>query len=192
MINIVKKLDSFFDLDAWTRGYMSSWPTSACPASRSQPLTRPLCVQVVMLNSRQTMIDTAPQRAALELSMIIDTAEQRRNVSGSSRKSSMVAWETTLEDVIEDEEEEEQESSVQGTVLEAEGEEDEEDKDKTMEENVVGVGEQIIDEFMDCYSIDLQFLIHWEGMTVPEKLDFTLEKCLAKTLITPLLFMREE
>lgn len=103
-----------------------------------------------MLNSRQTMMDTAPQRAALELSMIIDTAEQRQNVSGSSRKSSMLAWETTLEDVMEDEDEEEeydQESVMEGTVLEAEGEEeDEEDRDKTMEEeNMVGVWRQIVD-----------------------------------------------
>lgn len=110
-----------------------------------------LCIQVVMLNARQTMMGTAPQRAALELSMIIDTAEQRRNVSGSSRKSSMVAWETTLEDVIEDVDEEEeqeeeydQESPMEGTVLEVEDEEEEEDK--TMEEdNMVGVGWQIID-----------------------------------------------
>lgn len=114
-----------------------------------------------MLNSRQTMMDTAPQRAALELSMIIDTAEQRRNVSGSSRKSSMVAWETTLEDVIEDEDEDEeeeyeQESPMEGTVLEAEDEEDEEDRDQTLEdENMVGVRWLIMNLFMSCYFIDL-------------------------------------
>lgn len=103
-----------------------------------------LSIQVVVLNSQPAMLDSAPHRAAMELSMIIDEAEQRRNVSGRARKSSMVAWETTLEDVLEDEDEDgedEEESAMEGTVLEAGGEEDEEeDKDRTMEEEkTVGV-----------------------------------------------------
>ena len=75
-------------------------------------------------------MDGAPHRSALEVSLIMDEAEQRR----TKRKSSMVAWETSLEDVMEDggeeedeeEEEEEEESPMEGTVLEAEDEEEEE------------------------------------------------------------------
>lgn len=96
--------------------------------------------QVVVLNSRPVVLDDAPHKSAMELSMIIDEADQRRNVSGRGRKSSLVAWETSLEDVLEDEdgedwdeEEEEEESVMEGTVLEAGGEEDEEDE-RTMEE----------------------------------------------------------
>lgn len=75
----------------------------------------------------------------MELSLIIDEADCRRNVSGRGRKSSLVAWETSLEDVLEDEDGEEgeedgeEESMMEGTVLEAGGE-DEEKWDVTMEE----------------------------------------------------------
>ncbi|XP_044034097.1 kinesin-like protein KIF20B isoform X3 [Siniperca chuatsi] len=99
-----------------------------------------LAQKVVVLNSRPVVLDDAPHKSAMELSMIIDDADQRRNVSGRGRKSSLVAWETTLEDVLEDEdgeewEEEEEESVMEGTVLEAGGEEDEqEEEDMTVEE----------------------------------------------------------
>ncbi|XP_051275749.1 kinesin-like protein KIF20B isoform X2 [Dicentrarchus labrax] len=100
-----------------------------------------LAQKVVVLNSRPVVLDDAPHRSAMELSMIIDEADRRRNVGGRGRKSSMVAWETTLEDVLEDgeewqeEEEEEEESVMDGTVLEAGGEEEEEEEeDRTMEE----------------------------------------------------------
>ncbi len=96
------------------------------------------------MNSRPVIPDEAPHRSAMELSMIIDEADRRRNVSGRGRKSSLVAWETTLEDVLEDEdgeewdeeqEEEEEESVMEGTVLEAGDEEDDdEEEDRTMEE----------------------------------------------------------
>lgn len=69
----------------------------------------------------------------MELSVLIDEADQRRNVSGRGRKTSMIAWETTLEDVMEDEDAEESEqedSTMEGTILE-EGEE------KNMEEQKV-------------------------------------------------------
>lgn len=85
------------------------------------------------MNSKPASLDDAPHRSALELSMIIDEADQRRNLSGRGRKTSMVAWETTLEDVMEDEdaeEWEEEESMMEGTVLDAGGEEENE----TMEE----------------------------------------------------------
>lgn len=105
-----------------------------------------LSVQVVVVNSRPVVPDEAPHRSAMELSMIIDEADRRRNVSGRGRKSSLVAWETTLEDVLEDEdgeewdeeedmEEEDEESVMEGTVLEAGGEEDDDEEgDRTMEE----------------------------------------------------------
>lgn len=91
----------------------------------------------MVLSSKPTALDDAPHKSAMELSVIIDEADQRRNVSGRGRKTSMVAWETTLEDVMEDEdaeewEEEEEESMMEGTVLEA-GEEEEEEN-ITMEE----------------------------------------------------------
>ncbi|XP_040922509.1 kinesin-like protein KIF20A isoform X3 [Toxotes jaculatrix] len=98
-----------------------------------------LAQKVVVLNSRPVVLDDAPHKSAMELSMIIDEADQRRKVSGRGRKSSLVAWETTLEDVLEDEDgeewEEEEESVMEGTVLEAGGEEDEgQEEDRTMEE----------------------------------------------------------
>ncbi|TKS89300.1 Kinesin-like protein KIF20B [Collichthys lucidus] len=111
----------------------------------SSLLTLGKCINAMRLNqhAKPVIIDDAPHRSALELSMIIDEADRRRNVPGRGRKSSMVAWETTLEDVLEDEygeesdeEEEEEESVMEGTVLEAGGEEDEEqqEEDTTMEQ----------------------------------------------------------
>ncbi|XP_070708234.1 kinesin-like protein KIF20A isoform X2 [Pempheris klunzingeri] len=98
-----------------------------------------LAQKVVVVNSRPVVLDDAPHRSAMELSMMIDEADQRRNVSGRGRKSSMVAWETSLEDVLEDEDGEEwgeeEESEMEGTVLEAGGEEDEEEEEnRTMED----------------------------------------------------------
>lgn len=89
------------------------------------------------MNTRPVVPDDTSHKSAMELSMIIDDADQRRNVLGRGRKSSLVAWETSLEDVLEDEdgEEWEEESVMEGTVLEAEGdEEEEEEEDKTIEE----------------------------------------------------------
>lgn len=94
---------------------------------------------MVVLNSRPTVPDGpgSSQRSAMELSLIIDEADCRRNVAGRGRKSSLLAWETSLEDVLEGEEGEEdgeEESMMEGTVLEAGGE-NEEEWDVTMEEN---------------------------------------------------------
>lgn len=87
-------------------------------------------------------MDDAPHKSAMELSMIIDEAERRRNVSGRGRKSSMVAWETSLEDVLEDEDgeewDEDEDNMMEGTVLEAaadEDDDDDEEEDRTMEED---------------------------------------------------------
>lgn len=84
-------------------------------------------LQVVMLNSRPASPDDASLRSAMEVSVLINEADQRRNVLARGRKSSMVAWESTLEDVLEDdgEEEEEDESGMEETVLKAADEEGE-------------------------------------------------------------------
>ncbi|XP_055085641.1 kinesin-like protein KIF20B isoform X2 [Periophthalmus magnuspinnatus] len=86
-----------------------------------------LAQKVVVLNTRPAPMDAAPQRSAMELSLIIDEAETRRF---RGRKSSMV-WERSLEDVLEtedwdneldeeeqEEEEEEEQTEMEGTVLE--------------------------------------------------------------------------
>lgn len=88
----------------------------------------------MILNSKPAALDDAPHRSATELSILIDEADQRRNLSGCGRKTSMMAWETTLEDVMEDEDAEESEeeaSTMEGTVLE------EEEENKTVEEQKV-------------------------------------------------------
>lgn len=87
----------------------------------------------MILNSKPAALDDAPHRSATELSILIDEADQRRNLSGCGRKTSMMAWETTLEDVMEDEDAEESEeeaSTMEGTVLE-------EEENKTVEEQKV-------------------------------------------------------
>ncbi|KAM3592801.1 uncharacterized protein V6R79_025472 [Siganus canaliculatus] len=126
-----------------------------------------LAQKVVLLNTRPSVPDDAPHRSAMELSMIIDEADRRRNVGG--RKSSLVAWETTLEDVPEDEdgeewlEEEEEESMMEGTVLEAGAEEEEEEEDRTMEEEwdregalrlvlEAQIREEVSTEFMELFN----------------------------------------
>ncbi|XP_071318051.1 kinesin-like protein KIF20A isoform X2 [Trachinotus anak] len=126
-----------------------------------------LAQKVVLLNSRPAVLDEAPHRSAMELSMIIDDADQRRNVSGRGRKSSLVAWETTLEDVLEDEdgeeweeeEEGEEESVMEGTVLEAGGEEDrtmeEEKSDREAALRLVleaQIREEVSSEFMELFN----------------------------------------
>ncbi|XP_060951485.1 kinesin-like protein KIF20B [Limanda limanda] len=122
-----------------------------------------LAQKVVVVTSRPVVPDDAPHRSAMELSMIIDEADQRRNVSGRGRKSSLVAWETTLEDVFEDEDDV-GESVMEGTVLEAGGEEEEEE-DVTMEEEEKSdreaalrlvleaqIREEVSSEFMELFN----------------------------------------
>ncbi|MEQ2218964.1 hypothetical protein XENOCAPTIV_010609, partial [Xenoophorus captivus] len=99
-----------------------------------------LAQKVVVVNSRPVVLDDSTcHKSAMELSLIIDEADQRRNMLNQGRRSSLVAWETSLEDVLEaedseewKEEEEEEEDFMEGTVLEAGGEE--EDGDRTMED----------------------------------------------------------
>ncbi|AWP18218.1 putative kinesin-like protein KIF20B-like [Scophthalmus maximus] len=126
-----------------------------------------LAQKVVVVNSRPIAPDDAPHRSAMELSMIIDEADLRRDASGRGRRSSLVAWETSLEDVLEDgEEDEEEESVMEGTVLEAGSEEDEgEEEDRTMEEEEKSdrgaalrlvleaqIREEVSSEFMELFN----------------------------------------
>lgn len=85
------------------------------------------------MNVKPAALDDAPHKSAMELSVLIDEADQRRNLSERGRKISVMAWETTLEDVMEDEDSEEsekEESMLEGTVLE-------EEENETMEEQKV-------------------------------------------------------
>ncbi|XP_019730061.1 kinesin-like protein KIF20A isoform X2 [Hippocampus comes] len=97
-----------------------------------------LAQKVVMLNSRPTSPDDASLRSAMEVSVLINEADQRRNVLARGRKSSMVAWESTLEDVMEDDGEEEDDVDESGmedeTVLKAADENDDEEGEGTIEE----------------------------------------------------------
>ncbi|XP_047232878.1 kinesin-like protein KIF20A isoform X2 [Girardinichthys multiradiatus] len=105
-----------------------------------------LAQKVVVVNSRPVVLDdSACHKSAMELSLIIDEADQRRNMLNQGRRSSLVAWETSLEDVLEAEDseewkEEEEEDFMEGTVLEAGGEE--EDGDRTMEEETEKFGQE--------------------------------------------------
>ncbi|KAM4715918.1 kinesin-like protein KIF20B isoform 2-T3 [Anableps anableps] len=122
-----------------------------------------LAQKVVVVNPRPVALDnSACHKSAMELSLIIDEADQRRNMLNQGRRSSLVAWETSLEDVLEAEDSEE-ESVMEGTVLEAGGEED---GDQTMEEEAVKsdreaalrlvleaqIREEVSSEFMELFN----------------------------------------
>ncbi|XP_077359029.1 kinesin-like protein KIF20B isoform X3 [Festucalex cinctus] len=126
-----------------------------------------LAQKVVVLNSKPAVLDSASHRLAMELSAFIDEADQRRNAR--IHRSSTVAWETTLEDVMEDDDEEndeeDDESGVEGTVLkagdddddDADGEttiEDEDQSDKEAEFRLVAearIREEVCAEFMEVF-----------------------------------------
>ncbi|XP_014879643.1 kinesin-like protein KIF20B, partial [Poecilia latipinna] len=122
-------------------------------------------VQVVTVTSQPVALDnSACHKSAMELSLFINEADQRRNMLNQGRRSSLVAWETSLEDVPEAEDheewEEEEESAMEGTVLETGGEED---GDQTMEEEVgkeaalrlvleAQIREEVSSEFMELFN----------------------------------------
>ncbi|XP_017166469.1 kinesin-like protein KIF20A isoform X3 [Poecilia reticulata] len=124
-----------------------------------------LAQKVVTVTSQPVALDnSACHKSAMELSLIINEADQRRNMLNQGRRSSLVAWETSLEDVLEAEDheewEEEEESVMEGTVLETGGEED---GDQTMEEEVVKeaalrlvleaqIREEVSSEFMELFN----------------------------------------
>ncbi|XP_062331297.1 kinesin-like protein KIF20B isoform X3 [Osmerus eperlanus] len=129
--------------------------------------------KVVVVNPRPLPI-VAPKRSAREVSLIINNADR----SWGRRKSSLVAWETTLEDVQEDDDDEDEddeeeegsceESLAEETILEAgEGEHTamEEDLDQCEvaelrlqkeEEDKLAlesrIREEVTNEFMELFS----------------------------------------
>ncbi|XP_015251664.1 PREDICTED: kinesin-like protein KIF20A [Cyprinodon variegatus] len=127
-----------------------------------------LAQKVVVVNSRPVVLDdSTSHKSAMELSLIIDEADQRRNLLSHGRRSSLVAWETSLEDVLEAEdseewdEEEEEQSAMEGTVLEAGAVEEE--GDRTVEEEVdreaalrlvleAQIREEVSTEFMELFN----------------------------------------
>ncbi|CAL8263809.1 unnamed protein product [Arctogadus glacialis] len=106
---------------------------SQCPSAYDETLNvlkfSALAQKVVVLTSRPVLPPVAPQRTARELSMIINQAECP---SKRARRSSMVAWETTLEDVEEEEDEEEEDEDTE--------EEEDEDEECMDEETVLEAG----------------------------------------------------
>ncbi|RVE59266.1 hypothetical protein OJAV_G00186890 [Oryzias javanicus] len=88
-----------------------------------------LAQKVVVLSSQPELPGNAdPHKMAMELSIIIDEAEQRRNQLRRGRKSSLVPWETSLEDertkrevdvTMEDEEQRPDREAALRLVLEA-------------------------------------------------------------------------
>ncbi|XP_061611779.1 kinesin-like protein KIF20B isoform X2 [Phyllopteryx taeniolatus] len=127
-----------------------------------------LAQKVVVLNSQPAGLDDSSLRSAMEVSVLIDRADRRRNLLARGRKSSMVAWETTLEDVMEDddggeEDAEDEESGMEETVLKAE--EEDGDGEETMEEEVkldreaafrlvveAKIREEVCGEFMEIFN----------------------------------------
>ncbi|KAJ7987733.1 hypothetical protein DPEC_G00329550 [Dallia pectoralis] len=82
--------------------------------------------KVVVLNIKPVPV-IAPKRSARDVSLIINNSD-RANV-WSRRKSSMVAWETTLEDVQEDEDDDEEE-------MDDDDDDEEEDDDEGCDESI--------------------------------------------------------
>ncbi|XP_041746481.2 kinesin-like protein KIF20B isoform X1 [Coregonus clupeaformis] len=74
--------------------------------------------QKVVVLTTKTVPHLATKRSARELSMIINNAD-RKNLLGQRRRSSLVGWETSLEDVQEDDDTEE-ESMMEETLQEVE------------------------------------------------------------------------
>nr|XP_057925228.1 kinesin-like protein KIF20B [Doryrhamphus excisus] len=127
-----------------------------------------LAQKVVVLNTRPVTLDVASHRSAMELSVLIDEEDQRRNMM-MGRKSSLLHWETSLEDVLEDEydeepdedKESEEESLMEGTVLEAgdaEGNKTMEEEEKSDREAALRlvleaqIREEVSAEFMELFS----------------------------------------
>ncbi|XP_045073623.1 kinesin-like protein KIF20B isoform X3 [Coregonus clupeaformis] len=95
--------------------------------------------QKVVVLTTKTVPHLAAKRSARELSMIINNNADGKNLLGQRRRSSLVGWETSLEDVDEDvDREEEEESTTEDSVMEETMQEVEDDKfliDKDAYEN---------------------------------------------------------
>ncbi|GAA6235615.1 kinesin-like protein KIF20B [Lates japonicus] len=86
--------------------------------------------KVVVLSTRP--LPTIPQRSASEVSFIINNAEKK--ALRGSRRSSLIGWESSLEDVQEDvdDEHEEENSLMEDTVDQTGNEEDDDENDKIL------------------------------------------------------------
>ncbi|XP_031660732.1 kinesin-like protein KIF20B isoform X7 [Oncorhynchus kisutch] len=82
--------------------------------------------KVVVLTSK-TVPHLATKTSARELSMIVDQAD-RKNLLGRRRRSSLVGWETSLEDVQEDVDGMEEENTAEDSVIEETMKEVDDDK----------------------------------------------------------------
>ncbi|XP_056433032.1 kinesin-like protein KIF20A [Gadus chalcogrammus] len=106
---------------------------SQCPSAYDETLNvlkfSALAQKVVVLTSRPVLPPVAPKRTARELSMIINQAVCP---SKRGRQSSMVAWETTLEDVVEEDDDEDDDTD--------EDEDEDEDEECMDEETVLEAG----------------------------------------------------
>ncbi|CAL8306480.1 unnamed protein product, partial [Boreogadus saida] len=106
---------------------------SQCPSAYDETLNvlkfSALAQKVVVLTSRPVLPPVAPKRTARELSMIINQADCP---SKRARQSSMVAWETTLEDVVEEDDDVEDDDDTE--------EEEDEDEECMDEETVLEAG----------------------------------------------------
>ncbi|CDQ87033.1 unnamed protein product [Oncorhynchus mykiss] len=78
--------------------------------------------QKVVVLTTKTVPHLATKRSARELSMIINNAD-RKYLLGQKRRSSLVGWETSLEDVQEHDDTEEEEESVMETMQEVDDDE---------------------------------------------------------------------
>lgn len=78
--------------------------------------------QKVVVLTTKTVPHLVNKRSARELSMIINNAD-RKYLLGQKRRSSLVGWETSLEDVQEHDDTEEEEESVMETMQEVDDDE---------------------------------------------------------------------
>ncbi|XP_068424378.1 kinesin-like protein KIF20B isoform X2 [Clinocottus analis] len=85
--------------------------------------------KVVVLSTRPAPI-TMPQRSASDISFIINNAE--RKALRSSRRSSLIGWDSSLEDVQEDDDYEEEMSQMESTMDQTGNEEDADESDDTI------------------------------------------------------------
>ncbi|KAM9772931.1 kinesin-like protein KIF20A isoform 1-T2 [Syngnathus typhle] len=115
-----------------------------------------LAQKVVVLNPRSAGPDDASLRSAMEVSVLINEADWRRNALVRSRPHSTLVWETTLEDVMEDDAEEEdvvagEDEDAEETTQE-EGDEGQPDGEATFglaEE--ARIREEVCAEFMEIF-----------------------------------------
>ncbi|XP_037133996.1 kinesin-like protein KIF20B isoform X2 [Syngnathus acus] len=151
-----------------------------------------LAQKVVVLNPRSAGPDDASLRSAMEVSVLINEADLRRNALARSRPHSTLVWETTLEDVMEDDAEEESDVGAG---------EDEDGEETTQEEGDEGqpdgeatfglaeearIREEVCAEFMEIFKQmekDFSERLKNEREILEERADRRLE--ILKNLLRP-------